>query len=891
METPRSFNSNTRSVKSSKLEAKKPQKLEMQTVQKLDSRNFTQTQDPDPWVTRGSHQSFSQRDDMNGRASSFHSNHTAFDRQGSFIQYESEPARQRPGRGPPFNKQGVLQVTFVSGEHLPAGCFIRARVGEAMQQTQQVGGHLRWNEKLQFDTGRSQGGAPPPGLLDVEVIHAHTTRGTLSVPLEELCTGTKVTKEVTLDLPLGASAPSGASAPGAGHPAINFVCLFVEGNQTVAGAAPTFAAPLAAPLANPIGEAVCLVLEAVNLPEVRAGRSGEGSAFVEILLRAGSERDKTPDGTQKKGTRQVEGGRGESVVVHSWNHTSRFWVRDPNDILVFSVYVKGHGADGFVGHVEVPISMIAAKPEQTLEIGGKLVMAGASKEARPTVTLNLAFFPLRGTVFSGAGQKPIIPTFDLPHPDAHLTQPEKAAPHVYKSTAMRLGQYDYQAPLSQQHARADMPTDADRRQWASDPFFGWNHDRPATQNVASGSGSTPYTRNSRVSVGGGNDRERTTPLSPSSSLREAAPLSRGGPRYTSMRGRPNAGSTDWSADPFSQFRPESRIDVGRQTDQRQYTDGHGQVVSHDGQGGWQSGSGPSVKRGVDSSTKSSRTSSPKGTTGMTRQVSNVTNVSDRFSEAGHYGRGQDQRHAQMPSFAEVDPVRYNAMQYAVGRSNQPMNGRSSIVNTPEINDWQADPFHGWKRTDTFQGRGGTSPGSGGGHHSGGRLSTINENPFSNNGGHGIQSLPSFSAQKFVHPEDRFAAQQQSQFRRSPDGKPRLLVKCVRAHNLRNADWMGESDPYVKVTLGKEKKETKVIYNCLNPVWNEELMLPFRAPQDFDQRVRIDVIDWDPPPKYHDPLGHLDIPLQELRHHQELRVNENLIDGDKGRIELVISLLQ
>ena len=25
-------------------------------VQKLDSRNFTQTQDPDPWVTRGSHQ-------------------------------------------------------------------------------------------------------------------------------------------------------------------------------------------------------------------------------------------------------------------------------------------------------------------------------------------------------------------------------------------------------------------------------------------------------------------------------------------------------------------------------------------------------------------------------------------------------------------------------------------------------------------------------------------------------------------------------------------------------------------------------------------------------------------------------------------------------------------
>ena len=118
-----------------------------------------------------------------------------------------------------------LRISITDTQH---GQF--EEVGEAMQQTQQVGGHLRWNEKLQFDTGRSQGGAPPPGLLDVEVpwfanaststnafhesvskcvrairvqetptspllshkkrdtevIHAHTTRGTLSVLLAAL---------------------------------------------------------------------------------------------------------------------------------------------------------------------------------------------------------------------------------------------------------------------------------------------------------------------------------------------------------------------------------------------------------------------------------------------------------------------------------------------------------------------------------------------------------------------------------------------------------------------------------------------------------------------------------------------------------------------------------
>ena len=59
-------------------------------------------------------------------------------------------------------------------------------------------------------------------------------------------------------------------------------------------------------------------------------------AWEDVSLMFGSSRSKFTLSWIAK----VEGGRGESVVVHSWNHTSRFWVRDPNDILVFSVYVQ-----------------------------------------------------------------------------------------------------------------------------------------------------------------------------------------------------------------------------------------------------------------------------------------------------------------------------------------------------------------------------------------------------------------------------------------------------------------------------------------------------------------------------------------------------------------------
>ena len=44
---------------------------------------------------------------------------------------------------------------------------------------------------------------------------------------------------------------------------------------------------------------------------------------------------------------------------------------------------------------------------------------------------------------------------------------------------------------------------------------------------------------------------------------------------------------------------------------------------------------------------------------------------------------------------------------------------------------------------------------------------------------------------------------------------------IRAENLHKTDWLGKSDPYVNLTLGKVKQHTKTINNTLNPVWNEK----------------------------------------------------------------------
>ena len=64
---------------------------------------------------------------------------------------------------------------------------------------------------------------------------------------------------------------------------LTVTCLFFDEMAFVAQTRQTVKLSLASILVDNVPK-VCLVLEAVNLPEVRAGRSGEGSASPGLLI-------------------------------------------------------------------------------------------------------------------------------------------------------------------------------------------------------------------------------------------------------------------------------------------------------------------------------------------------------------------------------------------------------------------------------------------------------------------------------------------------------------------------------------------------------------------------------------------------------------------------------
>ncbi|KAG9152587.1 hypothetical protein Leryth_026186 [Lithospermum erythrorhizon] len=68
----------------------------------------------------------------------------------------------------------------------------------------------------------------------------------------------------------------------------------------------------------------------------------------------------------------------------------------------------------------------------------------------------------------------------------------------------------------------------------------------------------------------------------------------------------------------------------------------------------------------------------------------------------------------------------------------------------------------------------------------------------------------------------------------------LKIKVIKGTNLAIRDMMS-SDPYVILTLGKQKVQTTVVKSNLNPVWNEELMLS--VPENHGA-VKLEVFDYD-----------------------------------------------
>uniref|UniRef100_A0A0E0JWX4 ZAC n=1 Tax=Oryza punctata TaxID=4537 RepID=A0A0E0JWX4_ORYPU len=86
----------------------------------------------------------------------------------------------------------------------------------------------------------------------------------------------------------------------------------------------------------------------------------------------------------------------------------------------------------------------------------------------------------------------------------------------------------------------------------------------------------------------------------------------------------------------------------------------------------------------------------------------------------------------------------------------------------------------------------------------------------------------------------------------------LNVKVKGGTNLAIRD-MSSSDPYVVLTLGQQKAQTKVIKANLNPVWNEELKLS--VPQQYGP-LKLQVFDHDMLSN-DDLMGEAEIDLQPM----------------------------
>lgn len=122
----------------------------------------------------------------------------------------------------------------------------------------------------------------------------------------------------------------------------------------------------------------------------------------------------------------------------------------------------------------------------------------------------------------------------------------------------------------------------------------------------------------------------------------------------------------------------------------------------------------------------------------------------------------------------------------------------------------------------------------------------------------------------------------------------LRIQLHHCKNLRDADWIGESDPYVTFTSGDAFVKSKTIYDSLNPVWEaDEIHYLFLRKQHLDAEngrcLTVQVFDedtilsqgkFDHLRKYDPCLGTVTLEIDQLMVPGEHSVDVSLVD-DKG----------
>eukprot|EP00927_Polykrikos_kofoidii_P040295 TRINITY_DN3447_c0_g1_i1.p1 TRINITY_DN3447_c0_g1~~TRINITY_DN3447_c0_g1_i1.p1 ORF type:complete len:701 (-),score=137.96 TRINITY_DN3447_c0_g1_i1:125-2179(-) len=120
------------------------------------------------------------------------------------------------------------------------------------------------------------------------------------------------------------------------------------------------------------------------------------------------------------------------------------------------------------------------------------------------------------------------------------------------------------------------------------------------------------------------------------------------------------------------------------------------------------------------------------------------------------------------------------------------------------------------------------------------------------------------------------------------GPGTLRIRVRAGYFLRNRDsgFLGDvSDPFVRVTVGSEEKETPVIQNNLNPVWDSENEFSFSVgPRDEMMVLQVWNSNMLMPAS---SLGYTSVAFRTLGDGQWHECTNALIDGEEGKIEFAL----
>ena len=111
------------------------------------------------------------------------------------------------------------------------------------------------------------------------------------------------------------------------------------------------------------------------------------------------------------------------------------------------------------------------------------------------------------------------------------------------------------------------------------------------------------------------------------------------------------------------------------------------------------------------------------------------------------------------------------------------------------------------------------------------------------------------------------------------------VLVVQARGVMAMDGGTSSDPYCKITLGKEKVKTKTLNNTLNPKWREAFDLNWY--EELDDFIDIAMFDHDVGGK-DDRMGRVEIDLRDLTREVSHTLWRPIKDGE-GTLNVIITI--